>query len=260
MVDDGSTPVAPVNAALLETGSLPRRLAGLRDVLLGNTDGVEAFNVAAPVVGAKAFPVDRFKGIVEPFLTRSRLEAVDRVLPGVSSRKLVFPRVNVPVNHERIVRLWDSAAKKAGGEQYRWDNRVRYLKGWDANVLSGYSPDFEGEFDLAVVSLDYDKARVGSYDVQRAGLEELQAEFPDVEIGVAGLGDGGVLAHRSKVRANRPGNSDECYVRQIDVEPRSFGGFVSVPYGRVDEFGKGDVDRSCVGRYDYGVAARVLVR
>ncbi len=254
-VDAGSG----VSAAVLSGGSLPRRLVRVRDSLLSNTSGVRAFNAAAPVVGAPEFPVDRFEQLAEEFLTRARLDAANEVLPDAVGSGLVIARMNVPVTHEGIISLAIHATNKARGNPRRIDQNIDYLRLWDAYELSGYDPDYEGEFPLAVISTKYDRAREGDHHRQLAGLKEVCADFPDVTIGAATLGDGIILGHRDKIIINRRAGSNinETSVRMIESEPHSFNGLVSVPFGEVVADGRAHLYESHLDDRD---AARLLIR
>jgi hypothetical protein len=183
------------------------------------------------------------------WLTASREQAAVQ-LPATDRRpQLIIPRLNHAVTTEEIVDAW-SAASDHG--LYSWTGRMKFLKNWTADQLSGFDPSIEGETTFEVVPATYDQAREGTVATQVANLEELQVDYP--EIGVATLFNGIPLARRYKGQTRVWNDS---YVRPIDFTPSRVGGRDCVPGACVSDVGEARVGDSSV---QYDGAARLLVR
>lgn len=188
------------------------------------------------------------------WLTNTRVEAAMQ-LPGDSNHpRLIIPRLSRPITHEEVMGSWQTAAN---GKLWDWSGRMEFLKNWTADELSGYDPEADDASRLVIVPTAYDEERRGTVAKQKANLEVLQADFP--QLGVARIFDGAVIARRYKNGLINHSNHNwqDTYVRAIDLEPTRVDARGYVPLANVSGGGVADVGASSV---QDGYAARLQVR
>ena len=191
----------------------------LRKQLLGSvTEGALLFNSAIRAINYERREKDKiplsqlgeYRERAEEWLTDARLEAATQLPATEDEPRLVIPRLNRPVTSEEVVRSWKHASKSAYLEE--WGYRMKFFANWTADELSGYDPEQAEAERLAIVPTKRDKKRSGTVARQRAELERLQEESPELD--VATIFDGSVLA-RSHMNHRISWGS---YVRGINLE------------------------------------------
>lgn len=233
-------------------------IADERARLLGTVaEGAGLFNGAVQAINAgrrkkdqiPVTPAGEYRERAEDWLTESRIVAAAQ-LPATDSRpRLIIPRLNRPITTEEVVNSWKSAAN---GKLWSWKERMQFLNNWSADQLSGYDLEQADEDRLAVVPTAYDSDRTGTVAQQKAKLEVLQTQYPELD--VATIFDGAVLARRYMDQRR---NWQDSYVRGIALAPAKLGGCDCVPGADVYGYDDASVNDSVVG---YDGAARLRVR
>lgn len=185
----------------------------------------------------------------EDWLTDERVVAATNLPETANRRRTVFPKLNRPISTEETITSWDRASDRG---LYPWSGRMKFLSNWTADQLSGYDPELEDADRFAITPTAYDADREGTVAQQKANLEILQQESP--EIGVTPIFEGSLLARRYKGQSR---TWKDSYVRGIDLKPAKVdvGGYV--PRAAVNDAGYADVVGSGV---QYAHAARLQVR
>lgn len=132
----------------------------------------------------------------EDWLTDERVVAATNLPETADRRPAVFPKLNRPISTEETVTSWDRASNRG---LYPWSGRMKFLSNWTADQLSGYDPELEDADRFAIAPTAYDVDREGTVAQQKANLEILQQESP--EIGVTPIFEGSLLARRYKGKA-----------------------------------------------------------
>lgn len=185
----------------------------------------------------------------EDWLTDERVVASTLLPETVNHRRTVFPKLNRPISTEETVTSWDRASDR---RLYPWSGRMKFLSNWTADQLSGYDPELEDADRFAITPTAYDADREGTVAQQKANLEILQQETP--EIGVTPIFEGSLLGRRYKGQSRTWRDS---YVRGIDLKPAKVDVYDCVPDAYVYDGGLAYVDGS---RVRYAAAARLQVR
>lgn len=186
----------------------------------------------------------------EDWLTDERVVA-SSLLPETANRRLmVFPKLNRPISTKETVTSWANASERG---LYRWIGRMKFLANWTDDQLSGYDPEAGDADRFAIIPTAYDADRKGTVSKQKANLEALQQDNP--EIGVTPIFEGSLLARRYKGQSRISGDS---WVRSIDLKPARVN-YVddNVPCACVYDVGHADVIESYV---KYESATRLQVR
>ncbi len=185
----------------------------------------------------------------EDWLTDERVTAAAQLPETDQRRRTVFPKLNRPVSTEETVTSWDKASDHG---LYPWSDRMKFLANWTDDQLSGYDPEAGDADRFAITPTAYDADREGTVAQQKATLEALQQDNP--EIGVTPIFEGSLLARRYKGQSR---TWKDSYVKGIDLKPARVGVFGCVPSARVRDDGDADVYDSYVQN---GNAARLQVR
>lgn len=185
----------------------------------------------------------------EDWLTDERVVAATNLPETANRRRTVFPKLNRPISIEETVTSWDRASDRG---LYPWSGRMKFLANWTADQLSGYDPELDDADRLTVIPTAYDTEREGTVKQQTAALEELQKEFPELD--VTTIFEGSLLARRYKGQSR---TWKDSYVRGIDLKPARVDVGDCVPGADVDDGGDAVVNGSGVQVAD---AARLQVR
>lgn len=185
----------------------------------------------------------------EDWLTDERVVAATNLPETANRRRTVFPKLNRPISTEETVSSWDRASDRG---LYGWSGRMKFLSNWTADQLSGYDPELDDADRLTVIPTAYDTEREGTVKQQTAALEELQKEFPELD--VTTIFEGSLLARRHKGQSR---TWKDSYVRGVTLKPAKVGVSDYVPDAGVNGDGYADVDGSDV---QAGNAARLQVR
>lgn len=185
----------------------------------------------------------------EDWLTDERVVAAANLPETANRRRTVFPKLNRPISTEETVTSWDKASDRG---LYPWSGRMKFLNNWTADQLSGYDPELDEADRLTVIPTAYDTEREGTVKQQTAALEELQKEFPELD--VTTIFEGSLLARRYKGQSR---TWKDSYVRGVTLKPAKVGVDDYVPYADVSDDGRADVSASYVR---VGGAARLQVR
>ena len=185
----------------------------------------------------------------EDWLTDECVTAAAQLPETDQRRRTVFPKLNRPVSTEETVTTWANVSDRG---LYGWSGRMKFLANWTANQLSGYNPELDDADRFAIIPTAYDADREGTVAQQKANLETLQEEFPELD--VTTIFEGSLLARKYKGQSR---TWKDSYVRGIDLTPAKVdvGGYVPGAY--VDGDGCADVDASRVQNEN---AARLQVR
>jgi hypothetical protein len=257
--DAGSVAVAAEVEAPEEEQSAERPLN--RDYLLATAvEGAKLY--IATIAGINAgrgrkdkvptLKPEEYRERADDWLTDQRKLAAYE-LPATASRpRIIVPRLNRAISREENVEAWKASA---GGNLWSWRGRMKFLSQWTENELSGFEPALEDETPFMILPTAYDSRREGNVDTQKGAFNELQKQYPEID--VAAIFDGAVLARRYMGQGR---NWQDSYVRTINLEPKKVdlvGPDRCVPSAGVYDDGDANVDRSSV-RYAY--AARLRVR
>lgn len=232
--------------------------AALRSQLLDSVvEGATLFNGAVEAINGSRkkrdqIPVTQageYREQAEDWLTEDRVKAAAQLPVADNRPRLVIPRLSQPISHQGVVDSWQAAAN---GRLWAWSGRMDFLSNWTADQLSGHDPEQADEDRLEVVATAYDADRQGTVAQQKAGLEALQTEFPELD--VATIFDGSVLARRYM---NQGRDWRDSYVRGITLKPAEVVRFGFVPNASVHDDGGAYVRDSYV---DGDYAARLRVR
>lgn len=185
----------------------------------------------------------------EDWLTDERVVAAANLPETANRRRTVFPKLNRPISTEETVTSWDKASDRG---LYPWSGRMKFLNNWTADQLSGYDPELDEADRLTVIPTAYDTEREGTVKQQTAALEELQKEFPELD--VTTIFEGSLLARRYKGQSR---TWKDSYVRGVTLKPAKVDVDGDVPRADVRDDGDADVDASDV---QYDDAARLQVR
>lgn len=185
----------------------------------------------------------------EDWLTDERVVAATNLPETANRRRTVFPKLNRPISTEETVTSWDRASDRG---LYPWSGRMKFLANWTADQLSGYDPELDDADRLTVIPTAYDTEREGTVKQQTAALEELQKEFPELD--VTTIFEGSLLARRYKGQSR---TWKDSYVRGIDLKPARVDVLDCVPRAYVYDDGYASVYASYV---QLDAAARLQVR
>ena len=185
----------------------------------------------------------------EDWLTDERVTAAAQLPETDQRRRTVFPKLNRPVSTEETVTTWANVSDRG---LYGWSGRMKFLANWTADQLSGYDPELDDADRFAIIPTAYDADREGTVAQQKANLETLQEEFPELD--VTTIFEGSLLARKYKGQSR---SWKDSYVLGIDLTPAKVDVSDFVPYAYVDGDGLACVYASGV---QYGDAARLQVR
>ena len=186
----------------------------------------------------------------EDWLTDERVTAAAQLPETAQRRRTVFPKLNRPVSTEETVTAWANASDRG---LYSWSVRMKFLSIWTADQLSGYDPKLDDDADrFAIIPTAYDAHREGTVAQQKANLETLQKEFPELD--VTTIFEGSLLARKYKGQCLPLKDS---YVRGINLLPAKVDVSDCVPYAVVHDVGHAIVYAS---RVQLEGAARLQVR
>ena len=185
----------------------------------------------------------------EDWLTDERVLAATNLPETANRRRTVFPKLNRPISTEETVTSWDRASDRG---LYPWSGRMKFLSNWTADQLSGYDPELDEADRLTVIPTAYDTEREGTVKQQTAALEELQKEFPELD--VTTIFEGSLLARRYKGQSR---TWKDSYVRGVTLKPAKVDVDGYVPGAYVYDDGRANVYASGV---QLDNAARLQVR
>lgn len=166
----------------------------------------------------------------EDWLTDERVTAATQLPETDQRRRTVLPKLNRPVSTEETVATWANVSDRG---LYPWGDRMKFLNNWTADQLSGYDPE-AGDVDrFAIIPTAYDADREGTVAQQKANLETLQEEFP--ELYVTTIFEGSLLG-RKYIGQSRTWK--DSYVRGIDLIPAKVdvGDYVPSAYASDDGY------------------------
>lgn len=190
-----------------------------------------------------------YRETAEDWLTDERVTAAAQLPETDQRRRTVFPKLNRPVSTEETVTTWANVSDHG---MYGWNGRMKFLANWTADQLSGYNPELDVTDRFAIIPTAYDADREGTVAQQKANLETLQEEFPELD--VTTIFEGSLLARKYK---GQSGTWKDSHVRGIDLTPAKVDVYDYVPYADVNDDGHASVLISDVQCED---AARLQVR
>ena len=185
----------------------------------------------------------------EDWLTDECVTAAAQLPETDQRRRTVFPKLNRPVSTEETVTTWANVSDRG---LYGWSGRMKFLANWTANQLSGYNPELDDADRFAIIPTAYDADREGTVAQQKANLETLQEEFPELD--VTTIFEGSLLARKYKGQSR---TWKDSYVRGIDLTPAKVDVDGCVPGAHVRGVGVASVFDSDV---QFESAARLQVR
>lgn len=147
----------------------------------------------------------------EDWLTDERVTAAAQLPETDQRRRTVFPKLNRPVSTEETVTTWANVSDRG---LYGWSGRMKFLANWTADQLSGYNPELDDADRFAIIPTAYDADREGTVAQQKANLETLQEEFPELD--VTTIFEGSLLARKYKGQSR---TWEDSYVRGVDLTP-----------------------------------------
>jgi hypothetical protein len=165
---------------------------------------------------------EEYRERAEQWLTPGRVAAAAMLSASSRDPRLLIPRLNRPIT------LWENteAWRVAGNGKVSITDRTEELLGnWTADELSGFDPESDEETPFEILQTAYDFSTSGTRDEQKAVLETLQRDHP--ELSVASIFSGALLSKRLF--------SWHSSVRAIDLQPVFDDGRYSIPSAGINE-------------------------
>jgi len=180
----------------------------------------------------------------EDWLTPGREAAAAILSASNKNPRLLVPRLNRPITVRENTEAW----RVAGNGRLSLSDRTEELLGnWTADELSGFDPESDEETPFEILQTAYDFSTSEIRDEQKAILEALQLDHP--ELSIASIFSGALLSKRSF--------SWHSSVRAIDLQPVMTEWGYSIPSAGINEPEDGP---SSAGVGVYGVDQKQPVR
>lgn len=228
-VSVGEVATAPSVRAQVER-MLPAAYEAYRsNVNIINRDRSKNSRIQAVVEGT-------FKEGAMDALTEPTLEYMRSVTEESKGTTLWIPKSapNYELTPDEIVALAEYNGNRLGKPLYEWSNRMKSLRLFSAQELSGNDPNNHADVLHLFAPTTYTPRLWGTVDHQKAELNTMRNENPDVNIHSPALAHsiGGWAIHANS-GLSLPTNWESTHDRSVEVKSRRFNGDDCVPYSNI---------------------------